>query len=165
MQIIPLPLLEEQPVPRLPFEPFILSQDISKEGLNDNLFSVNLFPFLHFCSRFGIIISFFSIQLTYILSIDRTINASELYEIYRQQLDHLKLLNEDKSYNLLLTDKWMMIVPRMKENFEHDSIVTSVNSVGFSGTLLVKTEEEMKCLKEQGPMAILKSVTFPKNTS
>jgi len=77
----------------------------------------------------------------------------------------LKLLNEkDKSYNLLLTDKWMMIVPRMKENFEHDSIVTSVNSVGFSGTLLVKTEEEMKCLKEQGPMAILKSVTFPKNT-
>lgn len=58
-------------------------------------------------------------------------------------------------YNLLITRQWMLIVPRSQESFED----ISVNSLGFAGALLVKTEQELNLLKEHGPMAVLASVS------
>ncbi|MFN8495247.1 MAG: hypothetical protein U0350_47035 [Caldilineaceae bacterium] len=57
-------------------------------------------------------------------------------------------------YNLLVTRRWMMIVPRAQEKF--GSI--SVNSLGFAGSLLVKNQEEMALVKNVGPLNVLKGV-------
>ncbi|BAZ00396.1 Ap4A phosphorylase II [Tolypothrix tenuis PCC 7101] len=58
------------------------------------------------------------------------------------------------AYNLLATREWMLIVPRSQEEYE----LISVNSLGFAGALLVRNQQQMQLLKDQGPMNILKNV-------
>lgn len=55
-------------------------------------------------------------------------------ELYKNLLKH-----EGISYNLIATDKFMLMVPRRKERaFEE----VSVNSVGFAGSILFKNPEQ-----------------------
>jgi len=61
------------------------------------------------------------------------------------------------AYNLLITRKWMLVVPRKQE--EIDDI--SINSLGFAGALLVKNSEQMQLLKAIEPINILSKVAFP----
>ncbi len=58
-------------------------------------------------------------------------------------------------YNLLLTRRWMLLVPRSKEHF--GSI--SVNALGFAGSLFVRDEEQMELVRRAGPMAVLRGVS------
>ncbi len=60
-------------------------------------------------------------------------------------------------YNLLVTREWMLLVPRSEEFFDG----VSVNSLGFAGALLVRSEEQMTRLRERGPLGALRSVAFP----
>lgn len=53
--------------------------------------------------------------------------------IYRELIKSLKIDTKQSSYNLILTEKWMMIVKRSKE-LAFDTL--SVNSLGFIGTRL-----------------------------
>ena len=46
--------------------------------------------------------------------------------------------SDDLPYNLLVTRRWMMAVPRAGDRFE----TISVNALGFAGALLVRTERE-----------------------
>jgi sulfate adenylyltransferase (ADP) / ATP adenylyltransferase len=62
------------------------------------------------------------------------------------------------AYNLLATREWMLIVPRSQAEFQG----ISVNSLGFAGALLVRNQEQMQILKQQGAMNILKNVAIPK---
>ncbi len=64
-------------------------------------------------------------------------------------------------YNLLVTREWMWLVPRSKECF--GSI--SVNALGFAGALLVKNQQALKFLEDQGPMTILREVAVPHGLS
>jgi ATP adenylyltransferase len=57
-------------------------------------------------------------------------------------------------YNLLVTRRWMLAVPRSREKF--GSI--SVNALGFAGSLFVRDAAEMQRLREAGPMSVLKQV-------
>jgi ATP adenylyltransferase len=57
-------------------------------------------------------------------------------------------------YNLLLTRQWMLVVPRLCESA--GSI--SINSLGFAGALLAKSDIERDFILQHGPMAILSSV-------
>lgn len=57
-------------------------------------------------------------------------------------------------YNLLLTRRWMLLVPRAKEHF--DSI--SVNALGFAGSFFVRDEAQLEVVKRAGPMQLLKAV-------
>lgn len=57
-------------------------------------------------------------------------------------------------YNLLLTRRWMLLVPRSRE--KHGTI--SVNALGFAGSLFVRDDAEMRALREAGPMSVLRSV-------
>ncbi|HLO83628.1 MAG TPA: phosphorylase [Nostocaceae cyanobacterium] len=59
-------------------------------------------------------------------------------------------------YNLLITRQWMLIVPRLLEEYEQ----ISINSLGFAGCLLVRNAEQMQLLKEISPMEVLKKVAF-----
>ena len=57
-------------------------------------------------------------------------------------------------YNLLVTRRWMLVVPRAREF----AGTISINALGFAGSLFVKDHEELESLREIGPMAALQQV-------
>jgi ATP adenylyltransferase len=59
-------------------------------------------------------------------------------------------------YNLLLTRRWMLLVPRSRECV--DGI--SVNALGFAGSLLVRSAEQMETIERRGPMTVLSAVAL-----
>ncbi|MBE9235454.1 phosphorylase [Anabaena aphanizomenioides LEGE 00250] len=60
------------------------------------------------------------------------------------------------AYNFLATREWMLIIPRLQEEFES----ISINSLGFAGALLVRNTEQMQLVKDIGPMNILRKVAL-----
>ncbi len=60
-------------------------------------------------------------------------------------------------YNVILTAEHMMVVPRLRESCGP----VSVNSMGFAGSLFVRSQAELDYIKEQGPMRILSEVGLP----
>ncbi|MDB9312744.1 DUF4922 domain-containing protein [Spirulina sp. CS-785/01] len=80
---------------------------------------------------------------------------------YQQLLQAVGLLHDNTSpikqtdaYNLLATRNWMLLVPRIQEQFGP----IQVNSLGFAGTFFVKNEQQLAQLKEYRPFTILKNV-------
>lgn len=61
-------------------------------------------------------------------------------------------------YNLLVTRKWLLLVPRSQEFFEG----ISINALGFAGAFLVKDITQLKLLKEHGPLTALQRVALPR---
>ena len=59
-------------------------------------------------------------------------------------------------YNLLITRRWMLVVPRRREHA--DGI--SINALGFAGSLFVKDEEELERVRRVRPMNMLRAVTL-----
>ena len=84
----------------------------------------------------------------------------EKYHTLRQTVGIKPIENNIQSgaYNLLMTRKWMLIVPRQYDEFE----TISVNSLGFAGALLVKNQEQMQLLKDITPINLLSKVAFCK---
>ena len=86
--------------------------------------------------------------------------AQNYLNSYRKLLTHVGINSDNwqgtqtAAYNLLCTRTWMMVVPRSQE--KHADI--SVNSLGFAGSLLVKTHSKLTELKEIGPMTLLEKV-------
>lgn len=140
LQLVPLPLIPGGPI--LPIEPAIATA-----RWDGNLGTVPSFPFRH-C----------------LASLDPSRSRSPLeaaaaaFQQYRTLLAAVGLPVEGErqsgAYNLLLTRRWMLVVPRSREKF--DSI--DVNALGFAGALLVRDREQLQRLKAWGPMAILKQV-------
>lgn len=60
-------------------------------------------------------------------------------------------------YNLLLTRRWMLLVPRSRDGFAG----VSVNSLGFAGSLFVKNDEQLEIVTRVGPMRLLAEVAVP----
>jgi ATP adenylyltransferase len=83
----------------------------------------------------------------------------EKYHTLLQKMGIKPLENNLQSgaYNLLITQKWMLIVPRKQEEIEG----LSINSLGFAGALLVKNQQQMELVKNIKPMEILSKVAFP----
>jgi ATP adenylyltransferase len=90
-------------------------------------------------------------------------SAKYLLEKYLELMKSLEIeLNESKeeeriSYNLLMTKEWFFMVKRGAETAEG----LSVNSVGFTGCILVKSQEQFQILKQLGPLTLLKRVARP----
>ncbi len=59
-----------------------------------------------------------------------------------------------RPYNLLLTQRWMLLAPRSQERC--DGI--GVNGLGFAGCLLVRNHDELAHLQKMGPLAVLARV-------
>lgn len=91
--------------------------------------------------------------------------ASYLLECYHNMLQAVNWLCREEvspnrlvgAYNLMTTRQWMLLVPRTVECFES----ISVNSLGFAGTLVVRSEQQMQILKAVGPMTVLSRVAVP----
>ncbi len=91
--------------------------------------------------------------------------ADRLLELYAAAMAAIGVVAEEGAaandeprraapYNLLVTRRWMLAVPRSAEKF--GSI--SVNALGFAGSLFVRDAAEMQRLREAGPMNVLRGV-------
>jgi len=83
--------------------------------------------------------------------------AAELEAHYRTGCEAVGIRDGSQPYNLLVTRSWMLIVPRARE-FWHQ---VSVNALGFAGSLLVRSHDELTTVREVGPLAVLRSVVEP----
>ncbi len=61
-------------------------------------------------------------------------------------------------YNLLLTPRWMLLVPRRTECAEG----VSINALGFAGSLFVRDSGQMETVRRLGPMTLLERVSLPR---
>ena len=102
------------------------------------------------------------------LNLEAPVSSSQasatLLKIYQMLLDTIGAERYSASdrqtipYNLLMTRRWAMIVPRSQESYAS----ISVNSLGFAGSLFVKDEDQLKILKQIGPMQVLQHVARSK---
>ena len=80
--------------------------------------------------------------------------STELFDHASRALGLIGVDDDTRPYNLLLTRRWMLAVPRSREFWRG----VSVNALGFAGSLLVRNRSELEALKATGPLAVLKSV-------
>jgi ATP adenylyltransferase len=94
---------------------------------------------------------------------DRARAADRMLELYDAAVEALGVVEEGaandepkrtRPYNLLVTRRWMLAVPRSREKFES----ISVNALGFAGSLFVRNDAEMARLREVGPTSALQAV-------
>ncbi|MBI4699862.1 MAG: phosphorylase [Deltaproteobacteria bacterium] len=83
--------------------------------------------------------------------------AAQAHEIYGAMAAALDLAAGGRPYNLLVTRRWMLLVPRSVESFQS----ISVNALGFAGALLVRDATELDAVKRHGPMTVLGRVALP----
>lgn len=62
-------------------------------------------------------------------------------------------------YNLLVTRRWMLLVPRSSEQFA----AIPVNTLGYAGSFFIWTDEQAEALLAHGPMTILAAVGRPRS--
>jgi ATP adenylyltransferase len=147
LQLVPLPLVEEGL--KIPIE-----QAIASVIFQDSVGTTTRFPFVHAIAK-----------LDSHSGKSPLASASSTLECYHNLLRAVGLINDTPvngekqsgAYNLLATRDWMLVVLRANECFSD----ISVNSLGFAGTLVVRSLEQMKLLKDKGPMTVLTSVAVP----
>jgi ATP adenylyltransferase len=136
LQVVPLPLAASGP--RLPIE-----ATLAGTCFQGSLGTAPRLPFVHALARLDI-------------GMQSPWQAAEaLFEAYVALLQAVS--RRGGAYNLLVTRRWMLLVPRSRECF--DSI--SINALGFAGALLVRNQQQMQVLRIQGPLTILKNVAVP----
>jgi ATP adenylyltransferase len=79
---------------------------------------------------------------------------ARMLEAYHALLDALGMGRAPSPYNLLATREWMLVVPRSRA----ESLGINVNALGFAGSLLVKTREQLQELEALGPLELLRGV-------
>lgn len=171
-QVIPRKISEE--VTDLPITKAIL-EFVAKEKLEDGtVFSISNFPFKHAC-----------------VHSTQNFTSSQLEENYHKLLNAVgfteNIDDTDLSYNWMSTQNWMMIVPRTKENYEESvNLLTSdlkmqdfsasfellrkttkipINSLGFAGTLFVKSDTALRHIIAKQPREIISQVAVERHRS
>lgn len=85
--------------------------------------------------------------------------SAQTHALYRQMLSAVADGADARppAYNLLMTRRYMLLVPRRLERFES----VSVNALGFAGSFFVAEPESLDLIRRIGPMELLKGVTYP----
>ena len=89
----------------------------------------------------------------------KSLNEENIYEIYKDLSYNLGLgdpRNDKKPkypYNLIFTDRWMIIIKRKTDNL----FGISINALGFAGYILVTENSDIKYLRELGPEKLLEN--------
>ena len=122
-----------------------ISSLLKTAKLENHMGTIREFPFLH--------------AFTHLHSGENPKVTLEKYHTLLRKVGIKPLENnlQSAAYNLLITRKWMLIVPRKQEEFAE----ISINSLGFAGALLVKNQQQMELLKNINPINILTNVAFP----
>ncbi len=147
LQIVPLPLAPEGPA--IPLEPLL---DAATAGP-----AIQDLPSLPFANAF--------VRLEPSLLHDASA-ATVLERRYRTMLDRVGPGTAGggeaawpRPYNLLVTRRWMLLVPRSREHFE----TISINALGFAGSLFVRDREQVETIRRHGPMTALAAVAVPRD--
>ena len=142
LQMIPLPLSDES---TFPFDELLSSATASDQTCSAAL------PFPH---RF-IATTFNDTTIANSSREAADINCKN----YHRLLTDLKLSVDHDGmmapHNMLMTRKYLWIVPRTKESYQG----LAINALGFAGTLLVKDKAQLRKLESIGCMELLKAVT------
>lgn len=151
LQMVPLPM--ENGIYRFPTEPLLVQTVNSHTRYKDH------FPFVYAVADIGTIAN--------VAKNDPLQAARKTLEIYIKLL-RLAGLPPDKNsmrqagpYNMLMTRRLMMIVPRSNEHAHG----ISINALGFAGSLLVRNDEQLEKLKTVGPMRALEQVSVSRPES
>ena len=89
----------------------------------------------------------------------KSLNEENIHEIYKDLSYNLGLgdpRNDKKPkypYNLIFTDRWMIIIKRKTDNL----FGISINALGFAGYILVTENSDIKYLGELGPEKLLEN--------
>ncbi|HEX7044988.1 MAG TPA: phosphorylase [Burkholderiales bacterium] len=84
--------------------------------------------------------------------------ADRAHRCYRELLAAAGLdprLPEPPPYNLLVTRRYMLLVPRTRDTYEG----VSVNALGFAGSFFVRDRALLETIRNIGPMRVLREVT------
>ena len=81
-------------------------------------------------------------------------DAGPLFDHYLRGCSAIGVDDGATPYNLLVTRRWMLLVPRCCEFWNR----VSINALGFAGSLLVRDRSELDALSAVGPLAVLRSV-------
>jgi len=85
--------------------------------------------------------------------------AADTVALYRELLAAAGVDSTDPNvqpYNLLVTRRFMLLVPRRIERFKK----VAVNALGFAGSFFVGRQESLEIIVRTGPMALLREVSF-----
>lgn len=140
LQMVPLPL-DGHP---LPIDPLI-------EAARDAApFRVPQFTFAHAAAWLGDASS---------------IGAADALGTYRRLLDAIGIepfdvagaAHQSAPYNLLVTRRWMLAVPRTASDVEG----VAINALGFAGSLFVRDDAQRRIAETLGPMTLLARASRP----
>ncbi len=145
LQLVPLPLYSGKG--NYPLEKLYISAP-RQEGIQ----RLRALPFLHAWSR-----------LPDRPGQDPGEAAAHCLTLYRQMLNAMGIgtvagpdgESQSSPYNLLMTQEWMLLVPRTRE-ISHG---ISVNALGFVGSLFVQDQTGLETLRRIGPMNLLQAVS------
>eukprot|EP00963_Diacronema_lutheri_P014109 scaffold2858_cov659-Pavlova_lutheri.AAC.80 len=152
VQVIPLPLADG--LSMLPFQHLFEAAWTERANDSDSThedgtcFPVKTLPFVNYACK-----------------LDALMSSSEVHRRYQALVASVvqQAGSVPVSYNLLLTADWMMAVPRKQEK----AGPVSVNALGFAGTFLLRSVEEINYMRNLGCLAVLQTVgmAWPSNTS
>jgi len=89
--------------------------------------------------------------------------AARLTSLYPRMLERIGVTAVERDgecyqsapWNLLVTRRWVLAVPRVREDFRG----VPINALGFAGLLVAQDDARFATLKRVGPMAVLKAVS------
>lgn len=149
LQIVPMTFVTNES--RLPIERLI--DGAKQTGTYDQAILPDL-PFRHLFTRFDGIDSTYSDKTATALAA-RYLLMMEALDLVRGERGNLR---QTAPYNLLITNKWLLLIPRRRELFGD----LSLNSLAFAGALLVRDLHGLSDVQQVGPMRVLRYVTFPR---
>lgn len=146
LQMVPLPFSNSDP--KIPIEPLI-----NRAQYHAGIGTVPAFNFKHALAHIdpGWIVSTpEAARKTLSLYNDMCVRVGLKREAIANNVERLA------PYNLIITQEWMLLVPRSEEFFEG----ISFNALGFAGALLVRNEAHFNRLREIGPLTVLSKVAI-----
>jgi ATP adenylyltransferase len=66
-------------------------------------------------------------------------------------------------YNLLVTRRWLLVVPRRREAWETEGGRLLLNAMSFAGVILARERSQQAALRQAGWMTLLAAVTYPRD--
>jgi len=147
LQVVPLPLLPDAP-------PLTIDRLLQEENGRFGPGALEALPFIHSIA-----------PASDLAALPPAEAATLTYDRYLNMLERVGLpvaegnadWRQPGPYNLLVTRRWILLVPRSR----HAHLSVSINALGYAGSLFVRNLEQYGTLRKHGPLAILTAVGMP----
>lgn len=150
LQVVPLPLTDGANGCGVPLEPLLMAGGERPWGVSE----LDALPFSH-AVTFWPAMDWDDVDAV----------ARQAWQSYQEMLRYLNMApvgapsdRVPRSYNLLATRRWMLVIPRVAERFQ----TVSLNSLAFAGAMLVRAASQFEQLRDAGPFTALETVAAPK---